>query len=132
MDRLATLLTVPNRSSLVNRTLTDNAFLGTLGKFLYKEGALLCQVIKLAEEVLVVVFDLSLVTFVFALFLVVLDFFLGLNWSVFNVLYVRKSRTKLSLLIELRSTSLASKFNSFCLVLQSRLELLLSFLVNHL
>ena len=42
MDRLATLLTVPNRGSLVDRTLTDNAFLGTLGKFLYKESALLC------------------------------------------------------------------------------------------
>lgn len=88
MEGLTTLLTVPKRTALVNLVLTNNTFLGALGKFFNEKGTLLSQVVELTQEVLVVVLDLGFIAFVFTLFLEVLNFFNCFRRFIFNILDV--------------------------------------------
>ena len=73
---MATLLTVPNSTSLVNLVLANDALLSARRQFLNKKCALLCQVVELTQKVLIVVLYFGFIAFVFAFFLIILNFFL--------------------------------------------------------
>ena len=131
MEGLAALLTVPNCASLVYLVLANDALLGAWRQFLDKKGALLGQVAKLTQEILVVVLNFSLVAFVFPLFLVVLNLLLCLWGSFFDVLDVGRSWTELGPIFKL-ATSLATQLHAVKLVLDHLFKLFLLPRVHHI
>ena len=74
MKRLVTLFAIPNSTTLVDWILADEAILFARSQRLDKEDALLRKVLKLIQEILVIVFQLRLVL-IFILFLNGLNFF---------------------------------------------------------
>lgn len=54
---MATLFAVPNCRPLIDMVLTDDALLSTFGETLDKEGALLGEVLVVAQKVFEVVFN---------------------------------------------------------------------------
>jgi hypothetical protein len=131
MEGLAALLAVPQSRPLVDEVLAYNALLGAGSELLYEESALFGQVFELTEEVFEVVLDLGLVAFVFALLLVVLNFFLGLGMLFIKVLDIGRSRADFRLALEL-AAALASLLDPIGLVLQYLLKLPFSVLVDKL
>ena len=78
MKRLVTLFAIPNSTTLVDWILADETILFALSQRLDKEDALLRKVLKLIQEIFVIVFQLRLVL-IFILFLNGLNFFSSID-----------------------------------------------------